>query len=326
MLNQAERPAASDWLMDSQSDAERKPAKQQTDFPNLRNVLTSDEIDALLRPKLPDHLTAPDEPEHITPKPILELTRQDTAPDLMAAGQLATRFSLALAKGAGFKAAMSLQKVEHENALQLSAQFEAVACFGRTERHVEALVCLPAPLADAIIAQACGARVSTGRLGDGWTLSAIDCALLHQLLAELGPAFDPEMQLLAIETDLPYVASLIPQGDIELATYAIESPGLRTEMQIVQPVAPTEEKDTAEALPTVVPVTAVVTARMARLSVPLSRLTSLKAGSTLLLGLPTDQPVELLSGDQHGTVAFEGTLGRKGNQVAVKITKRLPKR
>ncbi|MEM9225982.1 MAG: FliM/FliN family flagellar motor C-terminal domain-containing protein, partial [Pseudomonadota bacterium] len=65
--------------------------------------------------------------------------------------------------------------------------------------------------------------------------------------------------------------------------------------------------------------TAVLTARIARLSVPLSRLTNLKAGSTLLLGLPADQPVEVLSGGRDGPVAFEGEVGRKGNRMAVRI-------
>ena len=64
---------------------------------------------------------------------------------------------------------------------------------------------------------------------------------------------------------------------------------------------------------------ALLTARIARLSVPVSRLASLKQGDTLLLGLPADQPVELLSGGRDGRVAYEGDLGRKGNSMAVRI-------
>ena len=84
--------------------------------------------------------------------------------------------------------------------------------------------------------------------------------------------------------------------------------------------AKTKAQETAPSSP--VPVTAVLTARLASLTVPLSRITELKAGATLLLGLPADQPVELLSGGRDGQLAFEGRMGRKSNKVAVKITKR----
>ena len=47
-------------------------------------------------------------------------------------------------------------------------------------------------------------------------------------------------------------------------------------------------------------------------------------GSTLLLGVPADQPVELLSGGRAGPVIAEGQIGRKGSKMAVRITRRLP--
>ena len=65
-----------------------------------------------------------------------------------------------------------------------------------------------------------------------------------------------------------------------------------------------------------------LTARIASLNVPVSQLSDLKAGSILLLGLPTDQPVELLSGGHKGEVVAEGDIGRRGNKVAVRITRR----
>ena len=58
---------------------------------------------------------------------------------------------------------------------------------------------------------------------------------------------------------------------------------------------------------------------MASLSVPVSRLAALKQGDTLLLGLPADQPVQVLSGGRDGRVAFEADLGRKGNNIAVRV-------
>ncbi|MEO1643287.1 MAG: FliM/FliN family flagellar motor C-terminal domain-containing protein, partial [Pseudomonadota bacterium] len=99
----------------------------------------------------------------------------------------------------------------------------------------------------------------------------------------------------------------------------LEAPGLATSLRVIKrhipsiPVAPVIEQDR-------LPVTALLTARLARLSVPLSRITSLKAGSTLLLGLPPDQPVEVLSGDRDGPVVMEGSVGRRGNKIAVKVT------
>jgi len=38
-----------------------------------------------------------------------------------------------------------------------------------------------------------------------------------------------------------------------------------------------------------------------------------------LLGLPADQPVELLSGGRDGVPAFEGEIGRKGDRMAIRI-------
>ncbi|HAO35151.1 MAG TPA: hypothetical protein DEB28_16690, partial [Hyphomonas sp.] len=49
---------------------------------------------------------------------------------------------------------------------------------------------------------------------------------------------------------------------------------------------------------------------------------NLKPGSTLLLGLPADQPVELLTGGRDGAVVAEGEIGRKGNRMAVRINRR----
>jgi flagellar motor switch/type III secretory pathway protein FliN len=78
----------------------------------------------------------------------------------------------------------------------------------------------------------------------------------------------------------------------------------------------------AEAAPS--SVTVLLTARVASLSVPLSRLTDLTAGSTLLLGVPADQPVELLSGGRDGPVVAEAQIGRKGNKMALRISRRVP--
>ena len=167
-----------------------------------------------------------------------------------------------------------------------------------------------------------GARGSTGRLGDGWTLSAIDCALLEQLLVPLGDVIGDDLKLQSIETDIPYVCSLLSSTDVSIGDFAVEAPGLHSELAVIQSELPAESQALVETPASAVPVTAILTARLASLTVPLSRITELKAGATLLLGLPADQPVELLSGGRDGQLAFEGRMGRKSNKVAVKITKR----
>lgn len=325
-----------DWAMDDAASTRETglPDELMVEprFPTNAGVLTQAEIEALLRPQLDDDVPAPAAPSEIVPRP--PVTFDDPVHDpenarrRQEAGVLAARLSMSLGQSAGLKAAIAMRDVGKVPTAELpnlmTGKSGAVACFGASEREASLLVCLPGPLADALIAEACGARGSTGRIGDGWTLSAIDCALLQQLLSPLADVLGAELQLQAIETDVPYVSSLLPAGDVIIAEYSVEAPGLRSELAVIRTpridTPPTEAQRSGEA-PTAV--TAIVTARIASLSVPMSSLTSLKAGSTLLLGLPGDQPVEVLSGDRSGPVAFEGQVGRKGNKVAVKITRKL---
>lgn len=301
-------------------------------FPTMRGVLTKDEIEALLRPNLPDDIGLPKPPERVEPKP--DVSFDEDAHSLRdrelreTAGGLAARMSLCLGRATGVKAAIGLRDVAMMETPVLPdlmhGKAGAVACFGQSETQASVLVCLSGAFADALIAQACGSRGSTGRIGDGWTLSAIDCALLEQLLGPLGDALGHGLRLQAIETDIPYVTSLLPAGEVIVADYSVEAPGTRTEMAVISTKAKAKPSPARPVgLRGKTPMTAVMTARIASLSVPLSHLTSLKAGSTLLLGLPADQPVEVLSGDRDGPVAFEGQIGRKGNKVAVKITRKL---
>lgn len=320
---------------------EENGAGQERPFPTRGGVLTKDEIEALLRPNLPDDIGASlVEPKQIEPRAPAQFdgggdtgaTREMRA----AAGQLAARLSLSLGRSTGVKAAIGLRDVQPVETTALAGLMTgkagAVACFGVSQTDTAALICMPSELADALIAQACGARGTTGttgRIGDGWVLSAMDCALLEQLLGPLAAALGEDVSLQAIETDVPYVTSLLPAGEVMIAEYGVEAPGIRSQLAVIS-VPPQPGKGDAGAVSErpgagagMGAVTAVVTARIASLSVPMSRLSSLKAGSTLLLGLPGDQPVEILSGGRDGALAFEGQVGRKGNRVAVKITRRV---
>jgi len=320
---------------DRQGLAGQNTAASETDdgpvFRTTRGVLTAAEIEALLRPK-PSQLAldTPPVPNSITPR---------ETPDFSAAplpeeseewrrGQgLAARVSMALGSGAGIKAAVNVSAAVKMPRAQLSSlltgKSSAVACLGPAETDIQALVCLPPLLADAIIAKACGARGSTGRIGDGWTLSAIDCALLEQLLESFGPAVAGDLKVQSIETDVPYVSSLLSATDVTITEFTIEAPGLHTELAVIETHSGSMAQFEQSAESPSAPITALATARLARLSVPLSRVTALKAGSTLLLGLPVDQPIELLSGGRDGTAAYEGRMGRKGNKMALKVTKRI---
>ena len=297
-------------------------------IPSARGVLTKHEIEALLRPNLPDDIGATPEPERIVPRLPLQFDETRFSPAEAAArksaGILAARLSLALGQSTGVKAAIGLRDVASVETSDLAAMMMgragAVACFGATETDAQALVCLPGAFADALITQTCGGRGQSGRIGDGWVLSAIDCALLMELLKPIAATLGDGLRLQTIETDVPYVTSLLPAGTVNVAEYSVEAPGLQSELAVisVQDTGPEPRSEQAK-----LPMTAVVTARIASLNVSLSRLTSLKAGATLLLGVPGDQPVEILSGDRNGPVAFEGQMGRKGNKVAVKITRKL---
>lgn len=304
-------------------------SEEDYQFPTSRGVLTADEIAALLRPKPSEGALTdiPPVPQSVTPKPGEVF---DDAPTLPADGHpdpaLAARLSMALGKGTGIKAAITATQTatlpRSDLAGLLHGKSSAIACLGETETEIRAFVCLPPDLADSIIAKACGATGSTGRIGDGWTLSAIDCALLEQLLEPFGGAVGTDLKLQAIETDIPFVASLLPVDAVTVTEFRIEAPGLHSDLAVIEGQFD-DAPDVIEPAPVSAPVTAITTARLASLSVPLSRVTALKAGSTLLLGLPPDQPVELLSGDRDGTPAYEGRMGRKGDKVAIKISKKL---
>ncbi len=298
-------------------------------IPNARGVLTPAEIEALLRPNLPDDLPIEPEPEIIAPRQVPEFdsstSSQGVSADQSEWADLAARLSLGLGQGAGLKASIKMtdaQTAPHDTLMaSLPSAIGAVACFGRAREQAKVLVCLSPDLADALIASACGTQGSTGRIGDAWTLSAIDCALLEQLLGGLAQAFGDDVTLQALDTDVPYMASLLSRRDLTIATYELQAPNLRSDLTLVS----SQAADSAELATDAhegPPVTAVLTARMASLSVPLSRLTNLKAGATLLLGLPPDQPIEVLSGGRDGKVMFEGDVGRKGNKMAVRITRK----
>lgn len=323
-------------------------------FPTARGRLSAAEIEALLRPDLTDY--EPEEPardpaaKDVSPRPIpgLDMPGPIAAPephtaehDMQMAQRMTARLSLALRRDCGLKTAATSKasrRTSFNEALSGLEKSSAIACFAGRGGEIAAMLALPAPLTNALIETACGGKTGAGAACSRRVLTPMDAALLEALIRPLGPAIAQGLSFARVETDLGFAQALAPpveahlilmelrlgeeslpaalilsEDDLFEDATAIETPAspLRHEPSSLLPVSPR-------------PVTAVLTARIASLSVPISRLSDLKAGSTLLLGVPADQPVELLSGGRDGALAAEGRIGRKGGKMAVSITRRGP--
>lgn len=326
-----------------------EPISPERPLPTRRGVLSSAEIEALLRPNLDDMPEEPEAPNHIDDVsiPDLDLVPQAT-PDHHATAttdisedirRLAARLSLALREGCGLKAAA----IARTSAVGSFAQGltggcvergSAIACFSAPGGEIAAMLVISAPLATALVETACGGQPGHG---DGRMLTLLDCALLEGLVRPLGAAISPSLRFARIETDPEFASALAGPGtasivDLNVRVDAMKLPArlIMAEDDLFDHVSerlpakaqmPAENSVPRQAAGAM---TAVLTARVASLSVPLSRLAGLKPGSTLLLGLPADQPIELLTGGRNGAPVAEGEIGRKGNRMALRISQRGP--
>ncbi|RIJ27067.1 FliM/FliN family flagellar motor switch protein [Henriciella mobilis] len=327
---------ADEWAMPERREREvmrdmpgkRRPPVDDYKFPTPRGVLSKAEIEALLRPDLPT-INDTEAPQPGQDQPVERAF--DDVELLGAEGgkRLAARLSLIFAQATGLKAAFrfrSSARVNDVEAALVETASDATAayiCYGAGEDTVTHVLQVPETLGAALVSHACGGVADLQTQPFKRAFSAIDCALIEQLLAPLRAAFDPETGFIGVETEHRFVGALVPgqsgervRFQVVLNDEAIELDLLVTEAQkaVRSEAGPSEQ-------PRKRPVTAVVTARLASLNVPVSKLTGLKAGDTLLLGLPADQPVQLLSGGRDGVPAFEGDIGRKGNNMAIRIRK-----
>lgn len=307
-------------------DAYRKPVPPKDEgfrFPTARGILSKAEIEALLRPNLPK--INDDVPE---PADVREVDLNKDFPEAVAevdeaTRRIAARLSLALGQISGLKMAVRAKrsaKVEDVPArlTRLGGAKAALACFAPDGGDISHILVLPGVLADTLISVACGGRRNAAPTDR--ELSAIDCALLEQLIRPLNQAFAPGTRLSCIETDGDYTGSLVSADAGDHMTFEVADAGDGAVIELFTlATRPTAQIKDAEAEGGARKMTALMTARLASLSVPVSKLSSLKPGDTLMLGLPADQPVELLSGERDGPVAFEGEIGRKGNFMAVRI-------
>ena len=323
-------------------------------FTTSRGRLSAAEIEALLRPDLSDMGPEPgktaDAPQSITPREITTFETDNkqakTAQpqDMREARRLAARLSLALRRDCGLKAAATPTlscKTSFSEALGTPGKGSAIACYAGPDGEIAAMLVLSPPLTDTLIDTACGGQAAPGGRPTKRALTPMDAALLEGLVRPLGSAIAGGLTFARVETDPDFAAALAPPvealvialdvrvgGQVLPAVLILSDDDLFETAQAVEApaslLADIQRPGQIQPISGAAAVTAVLTARIASLSVPLSQLSDLKAGSTLLLGVPADQPVELLSGGREGVTAAEGRIGRKGGKMAVRITRKGP--
>lgn len=326
-----------------------EPIAPTRPLPSARGVLSAAEIEALLRPDLSDldgpAAEAEPEPEQVTEKPVPDFNmapahRPSIRPQYEEeAARLAARLSLALRQDCGLRSAATVAASTNgtfQTALDAGVAMDgaAIACFASPAGEIVAMLVLSPPLSNALVETACGGQSGTY---NPRPLSPLDAALLEGLVRPLGAALSPELSFSRVETDAEFAAALAGPEKAWIIDLNVRVEDERLPARLIlsqfsfSKLKPAQAR-AEEPVPDLEPapssaagaMTAVLTARIASLSVPLSRLSDLKAGSTLLLGVPADQPVELLAGGRDGKLAAEGEIGRKGGRMAIRITRRGP--
>ena len=319
-------PITPDTPLDRDGDNFRVPAG------GARGVLTPAEIEALLRPDIPED--AFEEPKEVAAYAGADLSRESVSDALRDdAGVLAARLTLALRKACQVPAIVSVDSAMHSPLSYLISQDEGtpvLVLFADKHGDLVAGLTLDARLAITIIDQVCGGS------GHGEAplyvrkLSLLDKSILEEVLRPLARALDPSFSIACIEANRSAAHALLPPGKAKLAELSCQIGDIAGRAAFAR-LLPDARRDSGESGYDAAGLSSAagrmqtcLTARIASLSVPVSHLANLKAGSILLLGLPTDQPVELLTGGHQGEILAEGDIGRKGNKVAVRVTKCKP--
>lgn len=316
-------PITPDTPLDRDGDNFRVPAG------GARGVLTPAEIEALLRPDIPED--AFEEPKEVTAyadagsfaEGVSDALRDD-------AGVLAARLTLALRKACEVPAIVTVESAMHSPLSYLVSQDKGepvLVLFADQHGDLVAGLTLDARLAITIIDQVCGGS----GLGEAplyvRKLSLLDKSILEEVLRPLANALDPSFSIACIEANRSAAHALLPPGKAKLAELSCQIGNCIGRAAFARLLPDTARETGSQPVGLSSSAGQIETrliARIASLSVPVSHLANLKAGSILLLGLPPDQPVELLSGGYQGEVLAEGDIGRKGNKVAVRVTKCKP--
>jgi len=309
----------------------RGPIEPTRPLPTSRGVLSAAEIEMLLRPDLSDMDDLPSEtpelkvvPELTVAPPAAGAARED------AAWRISARLSRAMREHCGLAAAFNVQRISPASLAQaVSAreeQGQAIVCCAGADGDVAAMLVIGAGLAQIMIETACGGPVPNGQPTQ---LSPIDLALMEGLTRPLAPFIGGGLGFAGVETDPLFAASIATPGAAYEITFSVRAGGADWPARLLLaqellPEATDVHEMTAKTDRSASTLTVLMTARAARVEMPLSRLASLRPGVTLLLGVPADQPVELLSGGLDGEVAAEAQIGRKGNRMALRISRRGP--
>lgn len=308
-----------------------RPARVDPDrpFPTARGILSAAEIEALLRPDLPE--PAP-KPAQTTKRDIPDLNAPRAALDEEDGDRLCARLALSVKRSTGLS--LALQRLETRTGpfragLPAPEAGAAHACFGTPDGQVTAILTLSGAATAALIEMSCGAAADTLATSAPRPLTEIDTAVLQRALEPMA-AHLPGGVLHCIETRPAFTHSIAPPGPASClhlqAVIENITAGLRLILSDAAIKAAPQDAGVESAAPaggtSPAGLTALLTARIASLSVPVSRLSDLKPGDTLLLGVPADEPVQLLSGGRTGPVVAEGEIGRKGKRMAVRISRR----
>lgn len=308
-----------------------EPAEPDRPLMTARGLLSPAEIEALLRPDLSD---LPPEPAAAVARPAEEFSAsaRPNNQDQDLARRLAARLSIGLRESCGLPVAAMVAGTGHgsfETAVKQADEDrgQAIVCFAGPDGDVGAMLILSPALSQLLIETACGARERGGAVKP---LSPIDLALLEALVRPLATAISPDLGFSSLETETVFAASIAPPVEAFMAEFSmrVQADTFRAQLIIARPLTGALEgtgapaAQTAEARTLPAGLSATLTVRIASLAVPLSKLSNLKPGSTLLLGVPPDQPAQLISGGEGGVLAAEAEIGRRGNRVALRITRR----
>jgi flagellar motor switch protein FliM len=314
-----------------------EPAEPNRPLMTARGLLSPAEIEALLRPDLSDLPPEPSPAVSPAARPVEEFAAapaQQRHEDHETARRFAARLSMAMRESCGLPIAAAVAGIGRgpfDAAVRQSDEDrgQAIVCFANRDGDIGAMLVMSPGLAQLLIETACGAR---DRAGPARPLSPIDLALLEALVRPLAQGVAPQLSFSALETELAFAAAIAPPGEALVTEFSmrVHTDIFRAQLIVADAIATPAKPDapqgpvTVNVHPSQGAISATLTARVASLAVPLSKLSGLKPGATLLLGMPADQPVELISGGEGGVLAAEAEIGRRGGRIALRITRRGP--
>lgn len=294
-------------------------------LPTARGVLSAAEIEMLLRPDLPDELDEP--PSDVRDRTIDELGDPKREALKKDAAFLAAKLTLASRRDCDIDAVFTVEDAFHADFPSAVSHLETDAimvAFEGPDGLVAATMGLSRDVAVVLIDQVYGGGAAMGLSSAERPreFSALDRLVLERVLSPLAEALEAGLRISCIETTTTTAAALLPPGDAAIAVLTCQIGTLSGTAVFAK--LDTLSNEGAGNAPSIdrQSLQTTLIARIASLQVPVGRLSNLKAGSTLLLGLPTSQPVELLSGSRSGPIVAEGEVGRKGQNMAIRITRR----